>query len=578
MREFREIRARLSGDTEVAQTYAGQARVFLGVMKSAMQVNGLAQLSRHYTLPDGSTISVRSAFGQDEIDIFAAPRVPAAAPQVEAPSEETPAPRPVHTESEAKSEHHNAPAEHHDAPAEHHSSETVPAEDAEGLFDRSDYRAEPPPPPSLEEPKEPPIVASYRPYVWIGARITNGPRYEDGTLKNKLHVCVWEDHTGEDPTILSNRNDFVGDTDRGTYPLGAWDTFYPVNDPMGVAYTDDGLCMYQKDNTPQLPMHAPDDEQTEWDIIFVSDPDNELGIQTAAGPVKSVGTGDYMLKFMVVGADCHADRFGVVEVELRVITGKDDGRLSRTHTTSVEHFTSYLMGILPKGWFPPQPEPDPEATVCDTAETPVPDYGANRHGPHWWQGMATAHVPARQVDVAPETINFGGISFSADGETELPDTGFAPGDWYSHFDLCPAMTSVTTLYSAMGCIHTETHPGPIYGYEWFSAASGLQAWGYWRDLGFLPEMATMLDIDTGAALLAVGTSSGSPTAYTGLSFDTTHAMAPFRYVQIYDQHGQLSSRYAEVISIAEWNAAGYYDKFGTFRRGGGTCTKVEQDD
>jgi hypothetical protein len=75
MREFGEIRARFSGDTEAAQGYLGYARVLLGVVDKQRIMGGLGQLSRTFTLPDGTVIIARSVQGQLTVDITTAPTI-----------------------------------------------------------------------------------------------------------------------------------------------------------------------------------------------------------------------------------------------------------------------------------------------------------------------------------------------------------------------------------------------------------------------------------------------------------------------------------------------------------------------
>ena len=67
MREFREVRKRLSGDQSIDLT--GYARVLLGQMKNLMRFQGLRQLVWTKTLPDGTVIRVGSIMGQDFVDI-----------------------------------------------------------------------------------------------------------------------------------------------------------------------------------------------------------------------------------------------------------------------------------------------------------------------------------------------------------------------------------------------------------------------------------------------------------------------------------------------------------------------------
>lgn len=72
MRDSGPIRKGLGNDAEAAAPYIGVARTMLGMLKSQMAYNGLAQLSRTVQLADGTTITVSSRYGQDAVRIAAA--------------------------------------------------------------------------------------------------------------------------------------------------------------------------------------------------------------------------------------------------------------------------------------------------------------------------------------------------------------------------------------------------------------------------------------------------------------------------------------------------------------------------
>lgn len=78
MRETGPIRADFFGDIDTAKAHLGHARTLLGILKNRMSQGGLSQLSRTYDLEDGTSISVRSVFGQDSV-IITSPVVPVVA-------------------------------------------------------------------------------------------------------------------------------------------------------------------------------------------------------------------------------------------------------------------------------------------------------------------------------------------------------------------------------------------------------------------------------------------------------------------------------------------------------------------
>lgn len=67
MRETGVVRKRLLN--ELAAQYMPQARTFLGILKNQMQFGGLKQLTRRFTIADGTVFIVKSIFGQDSIVI-----------------------------------------------------------------------------------------------------------------------------------------------------------------------------------------------------------------------------------------------------------------------------------------------------------------------------------------------------------------------------------------------------------------------------------------------------------------------------------------------------------------------------
>lgn len=119
MRETGPVRTRLSGDTEAAQRNVGRGRVLLGKLKGDMVKGGLSQSSRTYQLEDGTNVSVRSAFGQDSIEVYSPPGELNKVPQEGAAIPEIPPLKtssvPQHAEETARSGKGNAP-HHKDIP------------------------------------------------------------------------------------------------------------------------------------------------------------------------------------------------------------------------------------------------------------------------------------------------------------------------------------------------------------------------------------------------------------------------------------------------------------------------------
>lgn len=90
MREFREVRMVLGDDPDAATPYIGPARTLLGTLKNQMQTAGALQGRRSVALPDGTSITVTSRFGQDTVQIVPPPRAGAATTGASVPGVSSP--------------------------------------------------------------------------------------------------------------------------------------------------------------------------------------------------------------------------------------------------------------------------------------------------------------------------------------------------------------------------------------------------------------------------------------------------------------------------------------------------------
>lgn len=94
MRETGVVRFQTSGNKAVVETYIGEARKQLGILKDRMAAFGMQDLAHQRTYADGTIVTVRSCYGQDTIQIDAPVRVeraePAPVPLVELEGESNP--------------------------------------------------------------------------------------------------------------------------------------------------------------------------------------------------------------------------------------------------------------------------------------------------------------------------------------------------------------------------------------------------------------------------------------------------------------------------------------------------------
>jgi hypothetical protein len=415
------LQAGLSGDRATALSHMRTARGLLGALRAAHGVDArLAAgepggfFQRYVQAEDGTRIIVTTNNGHNTVRIDAPvaqviPDVPATVPQ--------------------------------------QVLSTAPALVGPHHFDDIVFPMSPVPAPegvsfSNEEAQEKELTADYTPYLWIGVRFVK--KQDPNNPEHSVHACLWEPAVGAaEPLILSNRNSaaffaeapFPGNP---VYPLGLWTQFSPVDDYTGIACTDRHLYMLLQANG--YPMRIPDytpgkDEDIEWDVIFISDYQNDMHLVGTGGePMSGTGIGDYYLKVMVTGADCETEagqhyppqRGSYPEpedMEVMVITGRDEYRVTARRGFRISEFTRCDQGVLPFGFFPrfdPQAIHDPHDRNCD---------GTNPHGPHWWQGMAKVTMAPLQIAVPPQQLMLSAIHISKEGEVEVPPTGFEVGNW-----------------------------------------------------------------------------------------------------------------------------------------------------
>jgi hypothetical protein len=426
------VQVGLSGDRQLAQAHLRDARRMLGRLRANHGIDARIAdgqpggfFTHTATLPDGTRVTVTSNNGQDTVRIAAPLRAP---PPV--------APLPV------------PPA------VPQHVPRATLAHHAAGVTHLPPLIPSPPPQPVRpEDVVEEQELGEYVPYLWIGVRTLNPDQ------RCRVHACVWEPPAavGVAPLILSNRNlllEYLGVpptaiADRSIYPLGPWEQFSPADPDQGVAYTDQHLCMLLPHNG--YPMRIPDynparDEDIAWDVIFVSDTENDLQLLDQAGlPMLGRGSGDYYLKVMVLGPDCPDDLDNPPapqQLELRIITGKRAQRLEVRHQVTIAHFTQCPSGILPFGFFDE-----------DMDQDLYPCYGTNPHAEHWWQGMGRVLVPPPQYDVPVAELAMSVTFFSQDGVAELPPTGFDAGDWP---DMCPDPGTIDPPPPVYEHVHQES--------------------------------------------------------------------------------------------------------------------------
>jgi hypothetical protein len=275
----------------------------------------------------------------------------------------------------------------------------------------------------------------FSPYLWVGARIVEGGVYasgpNEGEIAVAIHLCVWEPGSAsDDPDILSNRVNIDGPQNdsytEAQYPLRDPENFLPEGDTTGIAYTESKMFQVSKNNPQGIPMHAPDDDQTDWDEMVISDPDDDLGI----GLRSDTATGDYFVKAMIRSNECQD--ITPVTIELRIIVGKGKNTDETTQRFTIEKGTKLLHGFYPKGFFVSAAPPFGYNTVAD--------YGDNPHGPHWVQEMGVASMPHTQAGVDKRSAIYPSALFTT--KAEVPPTGFVQGEFPTWQFVCPVQYGI----------------------------------------------------------------------------------------------------------------------------------------
>jgi len=528
MREFGPARKELSG--EEAAPYIGVARVLLGKLKNDMAFNKLSWGTRQQQLEDGTVIAVTSMYGADTFRILA------------------PVPPPP------------------------------PVLNAEVIEQKTGIGSE-------EEQIE---TDSSAPYLWVGARIVSGGADVLGATSGdsgrfvKLHLCVWEDDTAAPGhwAIISNRNALgIYGQPASEYPLGD-NLLMPGGSAAGIPYTARHHCIGVDDQYPdwltsvaanlKAPVqtlrnatYAPG-TANKYDTVVFCDPDDRAGFNPFGTPKWASGkpAGAYRIKVMASADDC--TNFTPVEVEVLLMVGAPGAHGSVTQKVqfTISEFTTYRFGMLPYGWFPPTgPQPVQECTGQG-------DYGANPHGPHWFQGGGSVFMPPPQVERPAGQYQRTSLSWTS--KTMVPPTGFAAGSFPARDDRCrmcvPRGSTTYGLWIIWSAYNSDDTPGYYPG--------GPKPYGYHKVQivsigGSVIRGGTIVSTDYNIYVNAFGMSSFeqmedlSNPGLSGVDINVPASVCSAPYDPNY-QTSSIGPSHGGGVTAIQFDASWYWDAYGKF--------------
>jgi hypothetical protein len=282
--------------------------------------------------------------------------------------------------------------------------------------------------PQLTEPE-----LSFTPFLWVGLKYLGGgtlkfPEYHSVNTKGRqafAHLAVWEPASpdkddgaddGDTHNIVSNRDQLLAD-DRVAYPLPSKPDFFFVRTLHGKADADvfdsknpayplgpnksKTLEAWQNPDYKSMTGKESDNKAFETVIRSKRHDENETDVFSRSG-VGSVHarTGDYYIKLYLYAGN-YTDWMNLTptKFELEVWVGRGTGEvLIRKYEIEHQQHSGYLMGALPKGWYPKINNFFPSAALpCNACATNIADYGTNAHGGAWWpKGVRVTMPPDQQ--------------------------------------------------------------------------------------------------------------------------------------------------------------------------------------
>lgn len=299
--------------------------------------------------------------------------------------------------------------------------------------------------PQLTEPE-----LSFSPFLWVGLKYLGGgeakfPEYN--TFKGRqafAHLAVWEPASpdkddgadGDTHNIVSNRDQLLADG-RVVRPLPTKPEFFFIRTIHGKADEDvfdkinpayplgptksKTLEVWQNPDYKNMTGKESDNKAFET-VIRSKRNDDSVDVFSRSG-VGSVHarTGDYYIKLFLYSGN-YTDWMNLTpcKFELEVWIGRGTGEvLIRKYLIEHQQHSGYLMGALPKGWYPRIDNFFPSAALpCNACATNIADYGTNAHGGAWWPKGVRVTMPPEQQNIP--------VSVFAKPEGWQPDDDLIP--------------------------------------------------------------------------------------------------------------------------------------------------------
>ncbi len=271
--------------------------------------------------------------------------------------------------------------------------------------------------------------SGFDPYLFIGVRISTGPKDEYGWPKTYIELNVWEDETrefsenGARNEILASRMGGGNDLQPLPSPKRAYLTLRNGASEF-VYYTSNKLWLSDGETLAVDPLDGPGNHA--WDEVAVWDDQDETGVMEAIGKPKNRMR--YVATVALLGDDCDETK---TTCEFLAIVGRGRYQTVQRGEFTIEKATNFNFATIPLGYFD-------TTELNEGCSKGMQDYGENPHGHNWWQGALIIDMPDRYESESVNTARTGRCTVE---KSYTPSWGFTPAAMPEQSRLCPRYRS-----------------------------------------------------------------------------------------------------------------------------------------